>query len=87
MRHAIKFVIFIAVIGLLALQFQADDKELFMGLEFSSQTVRPNVLILMDNSGSMNNVIFYPKDGVDGEKAQGFSVFPGCRVRGARRRR
>jgi hypothetical protein len=67
MRQAIKFVIFIAVIGLLALQFQADDKELFMGLEFSSQTVRPNVLILMDNSGSMNTVIYYPKNGVDKE--------------------
>ena len=67
MKNAIKFFIFIAVIGLLAMHFQADDKELFMGLEFSALTVRPNVLILMDNSGSMNNIIFYPKDGVDKE--------------------
>src|SRR4030095_8808738 len=34
---------------------RADDSVLF-----STSSVSPNVLILMDNSGSMNNIIWYP---------------------------
>ena len=46
---------------------EPDDKELFMGLDVGSTSiVKPNVVVLMDSSGSMNNDIFYPQYGVDG---------------------
>jgi len=43
---------------------EADDKELFVGAGLSP--VKPNVIILMDSSGSMNTIIFFPLAGDDG---------------------
>ncbi|MGE5341189.1 MAG: pilus assembly protein [Candidatus Omnitrophota bacterium] len=48
-----------------ALHVRPDDRELFMGYT-SASLIKPNVVVLMDNSGSMNSIIFYPKNGVDG---------------------
>src|SRR4030095_4274536 len=44
-----------AAVLLRAAAGRADDSVLF-----STSSVSPNVLILMDNSGSMNNIIWYP---------------------------
>jgi hypothetical protein len=44
---------------------QSDDKELFMGSNLGDERVRPNVVIIMDSSGSMNTIVFYPKNGLD----------------------
>jgi hypothetical protein len=50
-----------------AFYIEPDDKELFMGVDFGAPTiVKPNVLVLMDSSGSMNTAIFYPQYGLDG---------------------
>lgn len=56
----------IAVVAGGVSQVDADDKELFMGLDIDTSVVRPNVMVLMDSSGSMNTIIMYPKYGVDG---------------------
>lgn len=48
------------------LKIEPDDKELFMGLDVGEFVVKPNVVVLMDSSGSMNTAIFYPQYGVDG---------------------
>ena len=58
------FVIVILMVPLLFLQ--SDDKELFMGLDMGNAMVKPNMMVLMDTSGSMNTIIFYPRVGVDG---------------------
>ncbi len=66
MKKYVKFLIVIIVI-VIAMQFlQADDKELFMGLNMASAVVKPNVIVLMDSSGSMNSIVAYPKLGLDG---------------------
>lgn len=57
------FIIFLVAIS--SLFIHSDDKELFMGVNIGTNVVRPNVMILMDSSGSMNTIIFYPKKGVD----------------------
>jgi len=62
----IRFLIFLLISIFLGFQLQGDDKELFMGFEIGENVVRPNVVIIMDNSGSMNTIIFYPKKGLDG---------------------
>jgi len=54
----------LAVTGL-ALFLGADDKELFMGVP-APGAIKPNVVVLMDNSGSMNTIIMYPRFGIDG---------------------
>jgi hypothetical protein len=36
-----------------------------MGFNLGDVLVRPNVVIMMDSSGSMNTIIFYPKKGID----------------------
>jgi len=61
----IRFLIFLLISIFLGFQLQGDDKELFMGFDIDTNIVRPNVIILMDNSGSMNTIIFYPKKGLD----------------------
>lgn len=66
MKKYIKSIIIVLVIISFGLQLQPDDKELFMGLSVDQNLVKPNVVILMDSSGSMNNVIFYPRKGLDG---------------------
>lgn len=48
------------------MEMRPDDKELFMGINIEENIVRPNVVIMMDSSGSMNTIIHYPKKGVDG---------------------
>jgi len=51
---------------ILTVNISSDDRELFMGLELDSLAlVKPNCVVLMDSSGSMNTIIFYPKWGVD----------------------
>ncbi len=61
----IKFIVLILCLIGMAYYLQPDDKELFMGVNAGTATVRPNVVILMDSSGSMNTIIFYPKKGLD----------------------
>lgn len=56
----------ILVLALATPRLGGDDKELFMGINVSQNVVKPNVVILADTSGSMNNLIWYPKNGVDG---------------------
>lgn len=60
------FVLLILMVSGFHMEMRPDDKELFMGINISENIVRPNVVILMDSSGSMNTIIFYPKKGVDG---------------------
>jgi hypothetical protein len=69
MKIYIKYVIILLVVLLMSgMNIKSDDKELFMGVSLGdTNTVRPNVVILMDSSGSMNTIIFYPKNGLDGE--------------------
>jgi hypothetical protein len=59
-------IIMVLIVMMWGLYIQADDKELFMGLNVDQSLVKPNVLILMDSSGSMNEIIFYPRKGLDG---------------------
>jgi len=61
----IKGLLVILVVMLTAFTIQSDDKELFMGSNMGAEKVRPNVMILMDNSGSMNSIVWYPKFGLD----------------------
>lgn len=62
------FAILVVILAcaLAAPRLGGDDKELFMGINVSSNVVKPNVVILADTSGSMNNLIWYPKNGLDG---------------------
>lgn len=66
MKKYIKIIIIGLVVMMCGLHIQPDDKELFMGLSIDQSLVKPNVVILMDSSGSMNNIVFYPKKGLDG---------------------
>lgn len=56
----------VLIVMMWGLYIQPDDKELFMGLNTSQTLVKPNVVILMDSSISMNYVLFYPRKGLDG---------------------
>lgn len=67
-HNAIKFIILLLVLLIGGLHVQADDKELFMGTGGSTMIAKPNVVVLMDNSGSMNSIVSYPQWGVDGIK-------------------
>lgn len=40
-----------------------DDEQIFTSV---TRRNKPNLMVLMDNSGSMNEIIYYPKNGVDG---------------------
>lgn len=64
-RVYVKCLFIIFIVAFSGLHIQSDDKELFMGINIGTNVVRPNVMILMDSSGSMNTVIFYPKKGID----------------------
>ncbi len=67
MKKTIKFLIMLSLLVFVALQVTPDDKELFMGINIDDNVIRPNVVIIMDSSGSMNTIIFYPKEfGPDG---------------------
>ncbi|UCH92433.1 MAG: hypothetical protein JSV88_19340, partial [Candidatus Aminicenantes bacterium] len=66
MKKYIKIVIILAIVMISGLHMQSDDKELFMGLDVDQALVKPNVVILMDSSISMNTIIFYPSKGLDG---------------------
>lgn len=67
MKNYIKLFILLFLLAVVGLQVESDDKELFMGLNIGTDVVRPNVVILMDSSGSMNTIIYYPKEfGPDG---------------------
>lgn len=61
----VKALLLVLVIMIFGFNIQSDDKELFMAANLGTERVRPNVVIIMDNSGSMNTIIFYPKDGLD----------------------
>lgn len=66
MKRFLNFIIILCLIlAMTGAPAPADDKELFMGITNSSITIRPNVVIMMDNSGSMNSIVFYPKKGLD----------------------
>ena len=66
MKQKGKFFILILILMIPLLFLQSDDKELFMGLDLGDTRVKPNVVLLVDTSGSMNTVIFYPRGGADG---------------------
>jgi hypothetical protein len=66
MKKYFKSIIMVLIVMMWGLYIQADDKELFMGLNVDQSVIKPNVLILMDSSGSMNEIIFYPRKGLDG---------------------
>jgi len=66
MRNKRKVVILALLVFITVFMLQSDDKELFMGENFGNALVKPNVIILMDSSGSMNTIVFYPKIGLDG---------------------
>jgi hypothetical protein len=66
MKKYLKFIIMVFIVMMWGLHIQADDKELFMGFNVDTSVIKPNVIILMDSSGSMNEVIFYPRKGLDG---------------------
>ncbi len=74
-KKYIKSIVMVLIVLMWGFHIQPDDKELFMGLSASQALLRPNVVILMDNSGSMNEVIYYPKkglDGIDGNEDDGY---------------
>jgi PilY1 beta-propeller domain len=79
----IKTLLIVMVILVLGIQIQSDDKELFMGANNADTSVRPNVMILMDNSGSMNSIITFPAKGLDkiaGTDDDGYdpaNIYPG----------
>ena len=56
----------VLIVLMWGLYIHPDDKELFMGFNVDTSVIKPNVMILMDSSGSMNEVIFYPRKGLDG---------------------
>ncbi len=66
-KQAFKLLIVVLIVLVAGLNVEPDDKELFMGSAGATTIVKPNVVILMDNSGSMNSIIFYPKNGPDGD--------------------
>jgi len=70
MKKTIKLLLMLSLLVAVGLQMESDDKELFMGLNTGDNSVRPNVVIIMDSSGSMNTIIYYPKefgpDGIEG---------------------
>ncbi|HLP61885.1 MAG TPA: PilC/PilY family type IV pilus protein [Candidatus Deferrimicrobium sp.] len=65
MKKNIRILIFLLILVIGCLYIKPDDKELFMGSPGATSVLRPNVVILMDNSGSMNTIIFYPLKGLD----------------------
>jgi len=65
MKKYIKSVIIVSIVLMCGLYLQPDDKELFMGTSASGQ-VRPNMVILVDTSTSMNDVLYFPRKGLDG---------------------
>lgn len=58
-----KIIFILAILSVVFLLRAWDDEELF---KQSSKRLLPNVVILMDSSGTMNAVISYPKNGPDG---------------------
>ena len=66
MKTPIKLFILCTFLLLIVIQVGSDDKELFMGMDLSNlDKVKPNVVILMDSSGSMNSIITYPRNPQD----------------------
>jgi hypothetical protein len=65
MKIYFKYAVIVLMVLAFGVRTQPDDKELFMGMSLGDAVVRPNVVILMDNSLAMNTVIFYPKNGLD----------------------
>ncbi|MCU0285481.1 MAG: PilC/PilY family type IV pilus protein, partial [Acidobacteria bacterium] len=65
MKKITRFLIIVMIL-MIGMQVEPDDKELFMGVNIGTTLVKANVMIMMDNSGSMNTIIFYPKAGPDG---------------------
>ncbi len=65
MKKYFKSIIIVLVVMMCGLHIQPDDKELFMGLNIDESLVKPSVVILMDSSMSMNNILFYPRKGLD----------------------
>jgi hypothetical protein len=66
MKNCIKSIIMVLIVMMCGLYIQPDDKELFMGTDVDPTAVRPNMVILIDTSTSMNDVIYFPKKGFDG---------------------
>lgn len=67
-KQALKLSIVVLILLLAGLNVEPDDKELFMGTSGgTTSVVKPNVVVLMDNSGSMNTIIYYPKNGPDSD--------------------
>ncbi len=54
------------ILGTFNMNMFSDDKELFLGVNAGSDIIKPNVMFLLDSSGSMQEIIYYPKLGPDG---------------------
>ncbi len=67
-QQIIKCLVLFLVLIMAGVNAEPDDKELFMGISSLESRVRPNVMVLFDSSGSMNTIIFYPLNGLDGEE-------------------
>jgi len=65
-NKTVKFLLIIGMVMIFGFRAEPDDKELFMGENVNASQVKANVMILMDSSGSMNTVVFYPEKGPDG---------------------
>ncbi len=77
MKFSAKYLLIILLsLSILTGYINADDKELFMGTSSSSK-VKPNVVVLIDSSGSMQTIIFFPENGVPGVSASGFNPSQG----------
>ena len=59
-------VLLIFIIGIFNVLVFSDDKELFMGINSTADILKPNVVFLLDSSGSMKQIIWYPQNGVPG---------------------
>lgn len=58
-----KIVVILAILSLVFLLRAWDDEELFKNV---STRLKPNLVLLMDNSNSMSEIVYYPKLGIDG---------------------
>lgn len=67
MKTYIKLILIAVMVSIFGFFLRPDDKELFMGSSAASALVKPNIMIVMDSSSSMNTVIFYPGKGLDGK--------------------
>ncbi len=78
MKRYGKLLILVVIVLMPMLWLESDDKELFLGMNEGGTLVKPNVIILMDSSMSMNTAIYYPRyglDGIEGNDDDGYNTY------------